>query len=117
MTVRPNFSIVINTLNRAQYLQDTLQSLRYLRYPHFEVVVVNGPSTDGTEGILHTHADFVRAETCPATNLAKSRNVGLAASRGDVIAFLDDDAIPEPDWLDRLAHAYADPGVGVAGGP
>ena len=117
MTVRPNFSIVINTLNRAQYLQDTLQSLRYLRYPHFEVVVVNGPSTDGTEGILHTHADFVRAETCPATNLAKSRNIGLAASRGDVIAFLDDDAIPEPDWLDRLAHAYADPGVGVAGGP
>lgn len=116
-SARPNFSIVINTLNRAQYLQATLQSLRYLRYACFEVVVVNGPSTDDTEDILRSHADFVRAESCAAANLAKSRNIGVAASRGNVIAFLDDDAIPEPDWLDRLAYAYVDPSVGAAGGP
>ena len=43
-------------------------------------------------------------------------NAGLAAARGDVVCFTDDDCVPHPDWLERLAAAYADPRVGGVGG-
>lgn len=48
--------------------------------------------------------------------LAGARNTALAAAVGDVVAFLDDDAEPAPDWLERLAAPYADPAVQLVGG-
>lgn len=115
MTLR--FSIVVNTYNRATLLVNTLEAFRYLRYPHFEVIVVNGPSTDGTETLLQRYAASIKIGHCPEANLAKSRNVGIAMASGDIICFIDDDGIPEPDWLDALARAYqADPRIGGAGG-
>lgn len=45
-----------------------------------------------------------------------ARNTGVAAAAGDVVAFLDDDARPEPDWLERLVSAYDDPAVMAVGG-
>ena len=48
--------------------------------------------------------------------IAGARNTAVAAAKGDVVAFLDDDARPEPDWLERLAAAYDDPHVQVVGG-
>ncbi len=115
MTLR--FSIVVNTYNRASLLGNTLEAFRYLRYPDFEVIVVNGPSTDGTETLLQRYAQSIKIGHCPEANLAKSRNVGIAMASGDIVCFIDDDGIPEPDWLDALARAYqADPRVGGAGG-
>jgi GT2 family glycosyltransferase len=109
-------SVVINTLDRADQLERTLESLAQLRYPAFEVVVVHGPCRDRTEAVLARFAAAIRIAACAQANLALSRNIGVAMARGDVVAFLDDDAIPEPDWLDRLAPAFADPSVGGAGG-
>jgi glycosyltransferase involved in cell wall biosynthesis len=45
-----------------------------------------------------------------------SRNIGICLAQGDIVAFIDDDAIPEPEWLEQLAQAFADPGVGAVGG-
>ncbi len=109
------FSIIINTYNRLHTLPAALRSLAGLRYPDYEVIVVDGPSTDGTSAWLARQAGIQRAE-CPVANLSVSRNVGLSLASGDVICFLDDDAMPEPDWLNRLAPAYADPEVGAVGG-
>ncbi len=112
----PTISIVINTYNRAASLRQTLDSLRYQVYDRFEVIVVNGPSTDDTEAVLAEFAGRVRVAHCPAVNLSKSRNVGIAAASGEVVAFLDDDAIPDPYWLVQLAAGYDSERIGGVGG-
>ncbi len=109
-------SVIVNTYNRAKTLGATLEGLRQLRHPNVEVIVVNGPSTDDTDRVLSLAGPDVTVLSCPQANLAMSRNIGLAAARGDVVAFIDDDAVPEPDWLDRLTAPFSDPGIGAAGG-
>jgi len=113
----PSFSIVINTLNRGPALQKTLESFQWLKYDgEFEVVVVNGPSTDTSPEVIESWSPRIRAGTCPVANLSVSRNIGICMAQGDVVAFIDDDAIPEPEWLSQMAQAYADPIVGAVGG-
>ena len=109
-------SIVINTLNRKTHLEKALSSLKCLRYPQFEVVVVNGPSTDDTEQLLETWKDEIKIAHCDVANLSVSRNIGIQYASGDIVAFLDDDAVPEPNWLDHLIREYDDENVGAVGG-
>jgi glycosyltransferase involved in cell wall biosynthesis len=110
-------SIIINTLNRGLFLHQTLDSFRWLKYSgDFEVVVVNGPSTDNSEEVIASWLPHIRAARCDAANLSLSRNIGICMAQGDIIAFIDDDAIPEPEWLAQLAEAYRDPMVGAVGG-
>lgn len=110
-------SVVINTLNRAEPLAVALHALEYLDYEQFEVIVVNGPSEDNTSALLRAQRGRVKWADCPDANLSQSRNVGIAMAAGDVVAFLDDDAYPDPAWLDRLVEGYDDPEVAAVGGP
>ena len=110
-------SIVVNTYNRMKSLPVALEAISQLRYPHIEVVVVDGPSDDGTMDYLEAFwKGRVKICRCPEANLSKSRNVGIRNASGDIICFTDDDGIPEPDWIDRLVKAYEDPQVSAAGG-
>jgi glycosyltransferase involved in cell wall biosynthesis/GT2 family glycosyltransferase len=110
------FSIVIATYNRAASLRQTLLSLRHQTHTDFEVIVVNNPSTDGTEAVLAEFAGQIRVFRSEVVSLTVARNIGLAASAGDAVAFIDDDAIPTPTWLQELAVAYREPNVGAVGG-
>jgi glycogen(starch) synthase len=110
------FSVVINTCDRAESLRRTLGGLRLQTHPAFEVVVVNGPSTDDTDEVLAEFGDAIRVVNCPERHLSKSRNLGIEAAAGEVVAFIDDDAIPEPRWLEELDAAYDSPEVAGAGG-
>ena len=112
----PTVSVIINTLNRAPYLANTLAALKLQRYADFEVIVVNGPSEDGTDAILAAYGDSIRVARCDIANLSASRNIGLGLACGEIVAFLDDDAIPEPTWLEALVRPFEDPQVGAAGG-
>ena len=109
------FSVVVCTLNRCASLRRTLEGLARQTFRRFEVIVVNGPSSDGTAELLSGYP--VRVGTCSEAHLTRSRNVGVRMAAGDVFAFLDDDAVPEPDWLEQLAGAYEDSTVAAAGGP
>ena len=109
-------SIIISTYNRRETLRNCLAGLRGLRYPAFEVVVVNGPSTDGTAELVAAHAATVKLVDCPEQNLSMSRNLGIAAASGDILAFIDDDAVPHPDWLSHLVRNYEDSRIGGVGG-
>ena len=113
---RPRVSIVINTYNRGAWLDDALAGLSGLAWRDFEVIVVNGPSTDNSAEVIARAGDAIKALTCDQANLAMSRNIGIAAAAGDIIAFIDDDAVPHPQWLDHLVARYADPRVGAVGG-
>jgi glycogen synthase len=113
---RRSFSVVIVTYNRANLLGAALASLRSQRHPQFEVIVVNGPSSDNTEDVLSEYRDLIKIERCPEANAAMARNIGIAASAGEIIGFLDDDATAEPNWLCELEPAYVDPKVSAAGG-
>jgi glycogen synthase len=109
-------SVVINTYNRAASLDATLRSLRRLNYPRFEVIVVNGPSTDNTMEVLRAHAASIRVGTCSDRNLSISRNAGIEMARGDLVAFLDDDAVPDENWLNDAVDAFDSEEVGGVGG-
>ena len=110
-------SVVINTYNRIASLPTALKALSFQRYPDLEVVVVDGPSDDGTLDYLSANWDGqIKICRCPEANLSKSRNVGIRNASGDIICFTDDDGIPEPDWLEQLATAYKDPKVAAVGG-
>lgn len=109
-------SIVICTANRAESLDRTLRSLRQLRYQWFEVVVVDGSRDQQSAQVVAKHPDAIRYVLCPELNLSMSRNIGIAHARGDIVAFIDDDAIPEPDWLDLLLEGYDNPDIAQVGG-
>ncbi len=111
------FSVIVNTYQRADSLALTLSSLEQIDYSEFEVIVVNGPSIDHTNAVLERYKDQVTVGRCLDRNLARSRNIGIRMAQGEVVAFIDDDAYPDPAWLDRLAEAYDDPTVAAAGGP
>lgn len=104
-----SISIVINTLNRALPLTQVLTSLQWQKYAgEFEVIVVNGPSTDNTEEILNNWRTRIRT--------AQSRNIGICMAQGDIVAFINDDSIPEPEWLTQIAAGYKSSEVGGVGG-
>jgi len=113
---RPTVSVVVNTYNRAASLRQTLFGLSQINYDNFEIVVVNGPSTDETNAVLEGWADRIKLTSCDVANLSVSRNVGIASASGDIVAFIDDDAVPHPQWIARLVCAYADESVGGVGG-
>jgi glycosyltransferase involved in cell wall biosynthesis/GT2 family glycosyltransferase len=113
---QPAVSIVINTYNRGVQLERCLHALRQQDYANFEVVVVNGPSTDDTIQRLKRFENCTRIVQTESRILSVSRNLGIANSRGELVAFLDDDAIAEPGWLTEMIPAFEDPSVGGAGG-
>jgi glycosyltransferase involved in cell wall biosynthesis/GT2 family glycosyltransferase len=112
-------SVVINTYNRAEYLRNAMISIGAQSYREVELIIVNGPSTDNTEeildGIERNGIGFKRAR-CPDRNLSQSRNVGISEATGDVMLFMDDDAVAHREWVGRLMATYANSSVGAAGG-
>ena len=110
------FSIVICTDGRLPYLKATLQALEGLDYRAFELCLVCGPTPDGTREFAATLAGRAKIALCPVRNLSRARNLGIALAAGEIVAFLDDDAMPEAEWLTDLSAAYDDPEVTAAGG-
>ncbi len=93
-------SLIIITFNRAALLERTLAGLtRQTRRVDEVIVVDNGPTPD-TERVASSFTARYVPE--PRRGYGYARNRGLAEARGDVIYFLDDDCVPEPDWADVL---------------
>jgi glycosyltransferase involved in cell wall biosynthesis len=97
-------SVVIATRNRAGLLDGALTSLRaQLGAPELEAIVVDNGSSDETRAVAERHAATYAYEAQP--NRALARNVGIAAARGDIVLFVDDDVVLPPFFV--AAHARA----------
>lgn len=107
----PSTSVVIATRDRAKLLQRCLSSLAQVDYPSFEVVIVdNAPTTEDTARLVTAATgrplDLRYAvERRPGTAVA--RNLGLTLAQGDIVAFIDDDVLVEPEWLRALVGGFA----------
>lgn len=124
-TLKPFISAIICTHNRAQYLGDAIDSLLQQECTStFEVIVVDNASTDRTCEVVKARqsSDQGRAMRLSyvyesTTGLSVARNTGARAAQGEILAYLDDDAIASPQWLDTLCQFYkGHDDVAIAGG-
>ncbi|WP_395575421.1 glycosyltransferase [Streptomyces sp. BK79] len=115
----PSASVVVATRERAGRLARALDSLLAQDHPDFEIVVVdNAPVTEETRELVERkYGERVRYVCEPVPGLAIAHNRGLAAVRGEVVAFTDDDVVADPRWLTELTAPFAaDPRLGCATG-
>ena len=115
MSQQPTVSLVIVSRKRQTSLRRTVSSLRFQTYTDFEVIVVS----DAPDGAFLSDLPFAENIChlqCMERNISTARNIGIAAARGEIIAFCDDDAVPDPQWLERLVQPFKNPKVASAGG-
>ncbi|NJK99043.1 MAG: glycosyltransferase family 2 protein [Spirulinaceae cyanobacterium SM2_1_0] len=112
-------SAIICTHNREQYLGAAIDSLLAQDYPEFEIVVVDNASSDGTRAVVEARQPHPRLHYCyePVTGLSVARNTGAKQARGELLAYLDDDAEASPGWLTALHAGFAaNEKLAIAGG-
>jgi len=108
-------SVVVVSRGRPEPLRRCLTALRQLDHPEFEVVVVADAAGLWAVADMGLSA-LVKTERCDEANVSLARNRGIALAAGEVVAFIDDDAVPEPTWLSRLCAVFSDDRVAAAGG-
>jgi len=111
-------SVVIPAYNEEKYLSDCLWALQNQNYPadQFEVIVVDNASTDATAEIARRFG--VRLLYEPVKGIARARQRGFEAARGEVIASTDADTVVPLAWVGRIATAFArDSDLGGLYGP
>jgi O-antigen biosynthesis protein len=111
----PHVSVVVCSQNGAATLGACLAGIAALRYPSFETIVVDDGSTDATAAIASGFD--VQVISTENQGLSAARNVGLLAARGEIVAYLDDDACPDQDWLHFLVEAFNSTDHAAVGGP
>ena len=112
----PSMRVIICAYNAAATLDECLRHTMALEYPNLEIVVVDDGSTDNTAAIARQYAG-VRLVSIEHSGLGAARNEGLRASTGDLVAYLDSDAYPSPEWPFYLVLGLDRANVGGVGGP
>ncbi|QJW35984.1 glycosyltransferase family 2 protein [Cellulosimicrobium protaetiae] len=114
----PTVSVVVVTYGRPDSVRECLTHLARLRTAPLEVIVVDATPADTTRRLVRGEFPEVRLlhSTLGRGTTPESRQMGFAVTRGDVVAFIDDDAYVAPDWLDELVAPYEDPAVVAVGG-
>lgn len=124
MKTNPCLSVIICTHNRAERLELALAALcsQSLTGANFETVVVDNASTDTTAAVCQNYKDrlsTLRYIYEPVLGLSRARNTGWQQAKSEYIAYLDDDAIPCPVWVESLLHTFetVKPTPDCVGGP
>jgi O-antigen biosynthesis protein len=112
----PSISVVVCAYNAADTLDECLRHACALEYPALEIIVADDGSTDDTAAIAARHAK-ARLLELPHAGLSATRNAGAAAATGELVAYLDADAYPTPEWPYFLALGLDGRNVGGVGGP
>ncbi|MEN8130980.1 MAG: glycosyltransferase [Pseudomonadota bacterium] len=111
----PFVSVVICSFNGARTIRDTLEGVTRLDYPNYEIIVVDDGSTDATAQIASPYD--VRLISTENRGLSNARNTGWQTARGEIVAYIDDDAYPDPHWLNYLVAIFRSTSHVGVGGP
>ncbi|HEY5335014.1 MAG TPA: glycosyltransferase family 2 protein, partial [Mycobacteriales bacterium] len=115
---QPSISVIVcaYTLERWDNLVDVVESVLAQTRPALETIVV----IDGNDELARRAHDALAGAVVLANaheqGLSGGRRTGSERARGEVVAFIDDDAVADPDWLEQLSGAYGDPNVLGVGG-
>jgi glycosyltransferase involved in cell wall biosynthesis len=106
------------TFKRGHLIGYTLKGLRNQVYNNFEILIILKQSGDGTEGVIKKYAKTMNTKLILQRKgyVTDALNLGLEHAEGDIITFLDDDAVPHPSWLKNHVKTYAEPNVGGVAG-
>ena len=106
---KPLVSVIIPTYKRAYTLKYVLEGLKRQTYRNFEVIVVFKPARDGTEEILERYRENLPLKVIKQNKgyVTNAYNLGISLARGQIVAFLDDDAVPYPDWLEEHVKIHS----------
>lgn len=114
---RPSASVVIATYRRPEHVRECLEHLARQTATPARIIVVDASPTSQTRDVV---ADFpgveYRRNEKGIGSTATSRAIGVADVDEDIVAFIDDDAYAEPEWLERLLRPYEDERVAAVGG-
>jgi GT2 family glycosyltransferase len=106
----PLVSVIVATRDRPASLAGCLRALARLTYPRYEVIVVdNAPRTSATLDLVRARAaDFadLRYLREDRPGQAQAQNSALPVARGEIVAFTDDDAFVDPQWLSELVYGF-----------
>lgn len=111
----PFISVIVCSYNGSATIKDTMDGLMRLTYPNFEVIVIDDGSKDNLVEIVSTYP--VKLITTKNRGLGRARNTGMYNAKGEILAYIDDDAYPDEHWLHYLAYAYNTSTHGAVGGP
>ncbi len=110
LTQQPRVSVVIPFKTDGPFLRECLAHVERQTYRAFDIYLV-------PDGPLTLAGERVRILPSGAVLPNRKRQLAAAASRADILAFIDDDAYPDPEWLARAVGHFDDPNVVAAGGP
>jgi glycosyltransferase involved in cell wall biosynthesis len=121
------FSVIIPAYNEEQYIEKALQAILAQDYPDFEVIVVDNNSTDKTYEVANDFAEKLQSSgklNVPIIVIKESQigimaacERGRSVAKGDVIARLDADCLPDRDWLVKAAKLFTNEKVVAVSGP
>jgi len=112
VTAKP-VSVIVVSRGRPEALARCLRGIAGLDHDRFEIVVV--ADHEGLDAV-ESWRGRIKCMAFEEANISRARNLGLSLAAGDIVAFIDDDSVPEPTWLSRLVEPFADDAVGAAGG-
>jgi glycosyltransferase involved in cell wall biosynthesis len=116
MTKLPFVSVVVCTYNRSLQLEECINTLRKLNYPksRYEIIIVDDGSKEQKDWIKSPDVKLVLHPQ--NLGIPKARNTGYKSSRGEIVAFIDDDCLADRQWLKELIKPYTNPNVIGVGG-
>ncbi|SFA96980.1 Glycosyl transferase family 2 [Cohnella sp. OV330] len=114
-------TVVVPSYRRPDDLSKCLEGLNRQLYPRYDVVIVVRSGDEETKALalrwLGTDSSYGKSVTeVSESGVLAAMKAGTNVALGDIIAYTDDDAVPRPDWLEKLVRHYADPRVGGVGG-
>ena len=107
-TLLPKFSIVIPTLNQGDTIEDTICSIIYQNYPRYEIIVMDGGSTDQTLEVIDRYRDYLSHVTsAPDNGQSHAINRGFEHATGDIYAWINSDDYYLPGAFSKVVDTFS----------